>query len=211
MCYSTCYTYKAMVTIGIKLITFSATHPYLIYGLIALLALAEGPFLSIILGSLLSLGFFSFIPMYGVLMLGDLVGDAIWYAVGRRYGSSATARLGRFFKIEESKIEEAKRLFYVHKYKILFFSKVTNGLGFDIAILAAAGIVRVPFWKFIRVNLAGQAIWTLALIAIGYFFGTFFMNVSSFIARLALVGGVALIVIIFLKLKRRLERSMTQS
>ena len=60
-----------------RLITLATSHPYVIYGIIVVLACAEGPYLSMICGFFLRFGYFLFWPLYIALMVGDLIGDVI--------------------------------------------------------------------------------------------------------------------------------------
>ena len=68
------------------ILAFGAIHEYLLYAMIVFLAFAEGPWLSLILGVLIRLGDFSVLAVYLSLILGDLIGDAAWYHIGRNYG-----------------------------------------------------------------------------------------------------------------------------
>jgi membrane protein DedA with SNARE-associated domain len=49
-------------------------------------AIIEGPILSIICGLLIRLGVLGIVPTYLLLMLGDLIGDTLWYWGGHRWG-----------------------------------------------------------------------------------------------------------------------------
>ncbi len=178
------------------LIQFGLHHAYLIYGVILLVAIVEGPILSVLLGILLRLGYFRFIPVYIALMMGDLIGDVIWYYIGYHYGRSALKKFKKFFSFSEQKIERVETLFHTHKYKILFISKITNGFGLALAVLTTAGIMRVRFWKFIRVNILGQLVWSGMLLALGYFFGTAYTQIHSLFGKMTIIG-IALVMVIW--------------
>ncbi len=55
------------------------------YGYFILFPLAaiEGPVVSLVVGFLIYLGYFQFLPAYGILILGDRIPDAIYYYIGR--------------------------------------------------------------------------------------------------------------------------------
>ncbi|MDB5188475.1 MAG: hypothetical protein JWM92_73 [Candidatus Nomurabacteria bacterium] len=185
------------------LVQFGAQHVYLIYLMIVLIALAEGPILSVLLGVLLRLNHFYFLPVYISLMLGDLIGDVILYHIGYHYGEKVINKLRKYFTITEEKVEKVKMLFHDNKYKILFFSKISNGLGLAMVVLTTAGIVRIPFWKYIRTNILGQLLWSGALLALGYFFGELYTRIHGIIGKGSLIAVLIIAgVFIFHYLKR---------
>jgi membrane protein DedA with SNARE-associated domain len=101
-------------------------------------SLVEGPALMILVGFFLRLGIFSFAPAFLFLWAGDVVGDFIWYGVGR-YGVHRTiVRIGKLFGVSEELIEKIKDKFRKHEGKILFASKLTTGFGFSVFIVMAA-------------------------------------------------------------------------
>ena len=179
------------------LIQFGMNHQYLVYIPIVAVAIVEGPVLSMAFGVLLRLGYFSFLPVYAALMLGDVIGDVGWYYVGYHYGQSAIKRFGARFGVTEEKVEKAKKLFHENKAKILFVSKITNGLGFSVVVLMTAGLVRIPFKKYFAINMAGQVVWSGALLAVGYFLSDSYLRINSIVGKafLGLVVAIALFAI----------------
>ena len=140
------------------LVTFGATHEYLVYAMIIFLACAEGPSLSLMAGVVIRLGDFRFFPVYMSLMLGDLIGDTAWYYIGRRYGSRFVDKYGKYFNFTASDVELITRLFHRYKHSVLFLSKISNGFGFALVTLITAGMVRIPLNRYMLVNLFGQFI-----------------------------------------------------
>ena len=69
------------------------------------------------------------------------------------------------------------------------------GFGFALVTLITAGIVKIPFRKYLLLNTIGQFVWTSLLLAIGYFLGNFYLYVNSALAKM---GILALIVVIFI-------------
>jgi len=47
------------------------------------LACIEGPILALVVGFMVHLGYFSFIPAYFIMVLGDFVPDSVYYFIGR--------------------------------------------------------------------------------------------------------------------------------
>lgn len=178
------------------------TAPFLVYGVVLLLTIIEGPIVSIVAGLLLKLGFFPLIPIFITLILGDLVGDSIWYFIGRRFGMSFINRFGKYLGVTKENIEKVKNVFHKQKEQILILSKMTNGMGLSLAVLLTAGMVRIPFHKYIYLNAIGEIIWTGMLVAIGYFFGQWYVQIDTWMGRIGLIGIFIFIIIIFMQIKK---------
>lgn len=137
-------------------------------------------------------------------MLGDLIGDTAWYWAGYHYGRKVIVKIGKWFKFTEDDIRNAEARFRKHDYKILFLSKVTNGLGLAIPVLITAGVSKIHFGKFISTNAAGQLIWSGILLGIGYFFGSLYSAIPSVLGKISIVALVIVISVIgYLFIKRR--------
>lgn len=175
------------------LIQVAHTHQYIVYAIIVVLACVEGPILSMIFGVLIKFGYFSFWPVYIALMLGDLAGDTIWYQIGKNFGHRFIGRFGKYFSITEEKVGRVTDIFHRYKHSIIFISKITTGFGFAIVTLFTAGMVKIPFKRYIFMNFLGQFVWTGILLAIGYFFGQIYTQIDSLLSRLFLVALFILI------------------
>ncbi|MFA6158817.1 MAG: DedA family protein [Candidatus Paceibacterota bacterium] len=177
------------------LIQFSSSHQVLVYAAIIILSCIEGPIISILLGVLMTGGYFGFFPAYAAVIAGDVVGDSVWYWVGKRYGHAFIGRFGRHLGITEAKVEKAKQIFHRHRDWIMIVSKMTNGFGLSLVSLLTAGMMRMPFGRYLGLNLIGQLFWSGFLIALGYFFGTFFGLFDKVLGRFGTIGLVVLIVV----------------
>jgi membrane protein DedA with SNARE-associated domain len=161
------------------------------------LAIVEGPLVMLLSGFLIRIGFFSFWPIYLILMAGDLTGDVFWYFVGRNGGRPLIEKYGRYVNLTEENVERAEVFFQDHQTKILFISKITMGLGFALATLVAAGMAKVSFKKFFAINFFGQFIWTGILLGAGFFLGNFYSWVAkslrwAFVISLIVLAALAL-------------------
>jgi membrane-associated protein len=154
-------------------------------------AIIEGPILSMICGVLIRLDTLALLPTFLALAVGDLIGDALWYAAGYRYGNTFFHRFGRFFSITEGNVETVKRIFQKYHVRILLLSKVTMGIGFPGATLFTAGITGISFRTYMFLNTLGQIVWTGMLLSIGYFLGNVYESIGNalgIISTLALMG-----------------------
>lgn len=59
----------------------------------------------------------------------------------------------------------------------MLIGKITHGAGS--IFLLTAGLVKMPIWKFIRINFIGTLFKSLVLMLIGYYFGQAIGKVSS--------------------------------
>ena len=62
-----------------------ALHLLMTYRYLILFPLAavEGPIVALLVGFLISLGYFQFFPAFGIMILGDLIPDSFYYYLGR--------------------------------------------------------------------------------------------------------------------------------
>jgi membrane protein DedA with SNARE-associated domain len=154
-------------------------YSYLGYPIISVFALVEGPVITVMLGSIVKLGYLNFFLVYFAVMLGDIIGDTFLYYLGYRYGDKSIQKVKHRFDIKEYHIEKVKNMFHKNKYLILFTSKITNGFGFSLVVLLTAGIVRIPFILYFFVNLVAQFIWSGALLFLGYHFVGLYQKIDS--------------------------------
>ncbi|MCX6762717.1 MAG: DedA family protein [Candidatus Moranbacteria bacterium] len=157
----------------------------------------EGPAVMVLTGFLLRLGYFHPMPAFILLLLGDLVGDFMWYGLGYFKMHQTVKKVGKYFDVTDKIIEKVNKKFRHHEGKILFGSKLTTGFGFSVAIMLAAGMARVPLKKFAALCISGSMIWTAALMAIGYFFGNVYVHLEKgfrivFIATLLIIIAAAI-------------------
>jgi membrane protein DedA with SNARE-associated domain len=175
------------------LLVLVSAHPLLVYLIILPIAIAEGPIVSLTSGALLFAGYFNFWPLYITLMLGDVIGDVVFYCIGHHYGYRFVTRFGKRFNITEEHIVKVQNLFHRRTTAILFFSKITNGLGFSAVVLFTAGLAKIPFARYLSINLLGQLIWSGILIVTGYFFSTLYVQINDIVGRVTLIfGGVTI-------------------
>ncbi len=188
------------------LITLSADHSAVVYALIVVLACVEGPILSMLFGIVLRLGYFHLAPVYIALMVGDLIGDIFWYEVGRHFGHRFIKRFGKYFSITEEAVAKVTRIFHAYSDKILFISKISNGFGFALVTLMTAGMTRIPFLRYLSINLIGQFVWTGLLLAVGYFFGNAYAAVDGIFAKASVVALFIVLIFAFNGYRKYLAR-----
>ncbi len=171
-------------------------YPVLVYIVLILTSFVEGPILALLCGIFYRLGLVHILPIYLALMAGDLIGDCFWYWIGYRFGHRFIQRFGRFVSIRERNVNDVEKIFHTHKDTILIVSKLTMGLGFALVTLVTAGLVKIPFKRYLTLNVFGQFIWTGFLLSLGYIFGNLYVSFNNIFARISI--GAFFIVLIFI-------------
>ena len=144
--------------------------------------------------------------MYVALVAGDFTADIGWYMVGYLGAAPFIEKHGARFNITPEIIERVTARFKKHEDTILWISKLTMGFGFALATILVAGMMKTSPKKFALIYLLGGLVWTLFLIAVGYFLGNFY---GMLIGPLRIVFWCAMIIIVTIVL-RYINRSMTQ-
>jgi membrane protein DedA with SNARE-associated domain len=106
--------------------------------------------------------------MLPVCVVGVLSGDVVLYWVGRHWGERVLAwRIVRYVLSPER--EEALKAAYLrHGVKVIFTARHVMGL--RAAAFLTAGIARVPFGRFLAVDLAGSLVGVPLSFGLAFFF-----------------------------------------
>jgi len=181
-----------------QIILLLTAHKYLF---LFPVVVVEGPIITVIAGFLSSLGFLNIFIAYAVIVVGDIVGDIMFYAIGYYGRQKFVNRWGRFLGITSERVERLEKHFEKHS-KTLIVVKLSQGIG--AVVLVAAGIARVPFRKFVWYNFIPTLPKSLILILIGYYSGESYVKISSYLDYAAIgtvIAAVIFIVIYFMMRK----------
>jgi len=182
-----------------QIILLLTAHKYLF---LFPVVVVEGPIITVIAGFLSSLGFLNIFIAYAVIVVGDIVGDIMFYAIGYYGRQKFVNRWGRFLGITSERVERLEKHFEKHTGKTLIVVKLSQGIG--AVVLVAAGIARVPFRKFVWYNFIPTLPKSLILILIGYYSGESYVKISSYLDYAAIgtvIAAVIFIVIYFMMRK----------
>ncbi|MFB2532015.1 DedA family protein [Paracoccus sp. p3-h83] len=159
--------------------------------ILAPLALIEGPVVSVIAGSLVSLGLMALRPVILCLIVADLLGDLLTYALGR-YGRRAIPfGLLRRLGISRQRLARMVRGFRGQGGRLLVIGKLTQVAG--LPMLLAAGMVRMPLPRFLVICGATAIPKTLLLVGLGHVFGTAWLATGGWRLPVLTAGSLALI------------------
>ena len=167
------------------------------------LAVIEGPIVTIVAGWVGRLGYLPLGWAMLVLVLADLVGDSLLYALGRAGTDVLPQKLRQVFGVTDARIALVAEHFSKHGGRTLIAAKLTHTFGF--AALVAAGVSRMSFPVFLCFNLVGTIPKTLFFLLIGYAIGEAHVTIGNWIGRASLgiaILGVAILSIWYWKKKR---------
>ena len=165
------------------------------YALLFVLAVFEGPVIILFSGFILKMGVISLVPAAIVLGIGDLLGDAFWYGIGRRFGRGFIDRFGTYVSLTEKHLQTAEKALLRYHERIFLTTKTTSGFGLTPALILTAGMARVPFRKFIGVNALGEIGRLLIYLSIGYFFGHLYALIDSGVELVSFIVASAVFVL----------------
>ena len=178
------------------------------YGLLFLLAVVEGPLVTMIAGAACAAGFLSFPLAYLIVASGDLTADTLYYSLGRWGREKLILRYGKYIGLTVEGVEKLEERFKDHGGRLLFIGKISHGIG--AAFLVAAGLARMPFRKYFPLNIAATLPKSLLFLLIGYYFGQGITKASNALGyvTLAIVGSAVLGVSVYLISRRARKQAV---
>ena len=97
------------------------------------------------------------------------VGTTCNYFLGYYIGDAFIEKYGKYFFIKKAAYHKAQKLSLLDANFYTFFCRLIPVVRQLISI--PAGMVRMNYWKFLALTLAGSTIWLTILISLGYIFG----------------------------------------
>lgn len=167
------------------------------------LAALEGPVVALASGFLISLGIFSVIPTFLIMLLGDVIPDSVYFYLGR-VGNKA--KLIQKYHIN-SGLEHA---WSNHPKKMLFFGKLAVGI--SVPILISAGVSKMS-WKFFLKHVTWiTAVKYAALIAVGYILGASFPKGEKYVSygEFLFAGLLVVFIVIYIATLRYAKREINE-
>ncbi|WP_351234712.1 DedA family protein [Streptomyces sp. NPDC002133] len=138
---------------------------------------------------------------------GAIIGDSIGYAIGRKGGRPLLTRLGGKFPkhFSEANIAVAERSFEKWGMWAVFFGRFVALLRIFAGPLA--GVLRMPYWKFLIANVFGGILWAGGTTAVIYSVGVVAEAWLKRFSWLGLVLAVLIGVTSMLVLKSRAKKA----
>jgi membrane protein DedA with SNARE-associated domain/rhodanese-related sulfurtransferase len=140
----------------------------------------------VVAGALAAEGELSPLAVFGVAFVACMIGDAIWFLAGRRYGRRVMAFLCRVSLSPDSCVRQTEFRFERWGRLTLVLSKFIPGLSTIAPPLA--GAMRLGWPSFLLLNSLGVVIWAGVAIGAGM---AFHAQINEFIGRLEGLGTLA--------------------
>lgn len=181
-----------------QLLNLLLTYKYL---LIFPISVAEGPIISILSGVLIARDILDPFIAYTLLLLGDLVGDTLYYCLGRYGGRPIVKKWGYLVKLKEEKMAALEHHFRHDAPKRTLFLGKTQPWGS--VILFAAGTAKMPYLKFLLINTAASIPKVLILVLLGYYFNEAYVSLDGYVQSAGIIIMIVTIPFLLYFLLRR--------
>ena len=196
------------------IVAFLEAHTVLAYGVLFLGAYAEtvigvGFFVygelfflpgAILAGSHILNLWLIMLALYG----GGICGDSTSYAIGRYFGIKLFKAEKKFFNL--TNYAKGERFFDTYGHKSIFLARLMGPFSWVTPFLA--GVFKIPYRIFLAYNVPGVIVGIGQFIVIGYFFGSSWHLILSFVQTYVewVVGTVVGLVIIYYILERQVPQ-----
>lgn len=163
-------------------------------GLPAVGQFVPGHTIVLISGFLSKLGVLNLGIVVPVVIVSAMIGDAIGYFLGKKYGLSLLNKFGSMLFLKPEYIEKATRLVSEHPAKTIIigrFSPITRPL--TPFIVGASGTHSNLFWLY---DFIAVLLWSIPSIGIGYIFGASYHIIAPFFGKfifIAIIVGALII------------------
>lgn len=125
--------------------------------------------------------------LYAASIAAATLADSLWYAAGRRFGRSTIHVICGLSLTPKQCVSETELRFGRWGGSALILSKFIPGI--SIIAPPLAGALRMRWWRFLYLTVAGSALWTGAFLLAGMLLGR---QIRQVLPRIVRYGGVAL-------------------
>jgi len=134
------------------------------------------------------------------------LGDNLGFVIGYYGGRPLLDRYQHIFRVPGRALTKGERLFQRYGAAAIFFARFIFGMRIIAGPLA--GVLRMPWRKFVAFNLMGAALWVTVISTIGYLFGRHWDLLTHYLEQADI--AIALIVVVMLVVWWR-KRQQTKS
>ena len=180
------------------------------YWVLIPIAVIEGPAITMVAGALVAARQMDGVTACVLLVLADLVGDLLYYALGRYGHGPLAGRISKWLKVTPEKLARLEQRFRANDWKLILIGK-TQGLGS--IILYFAGASRMPFGRYMMLNLLGTVPKVIIFELIGYFLGLGVLSSAHYINYVtAMMFGAAFVLLgLYWVFRRYVWKDLVQS
>ncbi len=199
-----------------EILEFVARHGYSVVFFGVLLeqlgAPLPTPILLLAAGALAGTGQLDLALVVALTVVAAIVGDLVWFYIGRRRGFQVLGFLCRISLEPDTCVSGAKGIFLRHGERSLLVSKFIPGFGTFAQPLA--GATGLSLGRFLIFDGLGAFVWAAAFVGLGYAFSEQFEQVADYATSLGWWFGVIVIAALLIYVgwkfaaRRRLIRSL---
>lgn len=160
------------------------------YLLMFAVMLVEGPVITAAGAFVAALGFFNIWIVLILSLLGNLIPDILYYAMGFWGREQFLDKYGHYFGLDKDKIKYLEGMIEKHAVKSLVVIKLVPLLATPGLIVA--GLTKMDIRKYIKWSLIITIPSSLFYLIVGYYFGAAYDN----IARYLRIGGYLILIFI---------------
>ncbi len=141
----------------------------------------------IVTGALAVVGGASVPALIGTAVGAALIADVGWFLAGRRFGSRVLRTICAVSLSPDSCVTQTESIFARWGASSLAVAKFIPG--FASVATSMAGVVGLPLWKFLALDIVGAALWSGVAIGLGYAFSN---AINEILAAFETIGRVGL-------------------
>lgn len=140
--------------------------------------LVEGPIITAAAAFGAALGYFNIWIVFILSILGDLVADLIYYAIGYFSRVAVIEKFGHRFGLSRDRMKKLEHLLHTHPTKTLLFIKLAPVL--PTPGLMIVGTMKMPLGKYTTLSALIILPKVLIFMALGYYFGAAYDTIAHY-------------------------------
>lgn len=145
-------------------------------------------------GALIGMGKLDFSIVILLTVFAALLGDTIWFFIGRRTGYKVLGFLCKVSLEPDICVNKAKSIFVKHGERSLLIAKFVPGFSTFAQPVAGASKMSLP--RFLFFDALGSVLWAVAFVALGYIFSGQLENVVEYATSFGWWFGAFLIAVL---------------
>lgn len=152
--------------------------------------------LLLIMGALAGDHLYSLWGSLGFAIAAALIGDTLWYEIGRVRGRSVLRLLCKLSLEPDTCVRSTESTFEKRGSSTLLFAKFVPGM--SLVSMPLSGMTRMPRWRFLLLDAAGTSLWAFAYLFAGFLFHRQVNAVIVFVGLLGRRAGIVAVLLLAL-------------
>ena len=148
---------------------------------------------------------------YGLIMVGcaffAILGDQVGYMIGRHFGPRLLAKERWFTRPHH--VAKATRFFDTRGGRAVVLARFVPIVRTFVPVIA--GVVRMPYRRFVMWNVVGGILWGAGVVTLGYLLGEAFPWIEDYLLPIAAVIVLVSVVPIYREIRRPIEDPTPES